>query len=705
MRKNPSQFAVAAALLLSVLILAACNCSPTLRYVTVAPTSSTISVGSTQQFTATTYYSNGSIQDATATANWASSNNNVATVAAGLATAVGGGTTTISASAGGQIATATLTVTAPLAITSTGALAGATLGSSYSEDVTATGGVTPYTWTLKAGSSLPAGLTLTSGTPSATITGKPTATGTFQFTLQVADSTSPTPLTTTANFLITVTGSTALNCPTTVNLTLCGSYALGLRGFNSSGPVVAGIIFVANNSGNIISGTKEINQTGSTPAALAITGGSYAMDSSGDGRGVVTLIDSKGASATYRFALESSANPGPAPAEQFDSSGILAAGTLVGPFTAPVPQLPANLILAAPLEGINGSGQRAALFGEYQIGSSGCDGTTGSLKSVAGEPVVSNTVGTVNSSLTVTGSCTASDPNTGIGTAQITISGGTPFTNSTLNFIYVTIGSGTTIEAAFFLETDAIAANQPILNGLAFPVTVPTGGFNATSLGCPCILYQGGLTNGTTKSGHSVASLIRLLTTPGTGASGTLTGIADENSGGTITLDSAIGPYNYNVDANGVGTISASSTIHFIISNSEMMTLDESTSVLTGSFRAQNATSLANTGVPYIVGMGNGDLEGVNPNVAQAVGVVTPSGATSGTLTGTVDVISSTGPVAGVTASGTYTIDANGRGTGNANFSGGTSGVSTVMYVRRVREFIILDVQSTDPYLLGARLQ
>jgi hypothetical protein len=71
-----------------------------------------------------------------------------------------------------------------------------------------------------------------------------------------------------------------------------------------------------------------------------------------------------------------------------------------------------------------------------------------------------------------------------------------------------------------------------------------------------------------------------------------------------------------------------------------------------------------------------------------------------------VDVITSGGPVVGATASGTYTgIDANGRGTGTLNLTGGTSSTSIVIYARRVREFVILDVQSTDPYQLGARLQ
>jgi hypothetical protein len=56
----------------------------------------------------------------------------------------------------------------------------------YSSTVTASGGATSYTWSVSTGS-LPTGLTLTSGTPSATISGTPSAIGTYTFTLQVVD--------------------------------------------------------------------------------------------------------------------------------------------------------------------------------------------------------------------------------------------------------------------------------------------------------------------------------------------------------------------------------------------------------------------------------------------------------------------------------------------------------------------------------------
>ena len=65
----------------------------------------------------------------------------------------------------------------------TGQLPGATVSSAYSATLTATGGTTPYTWSLAAGT-LPAGLSLrTAGT----ISGTPTAAGSYAFTVQVKD--------------------------------------------------------------------------------------------------------------------------------------------------------------------------------------------------------------------------------------------------------------------------------------------------------------------------------------------------------------------------------------------------------------------------------------------------------------------------------------------------------------------------------------
>lgn len=594
--------------------------------------------------------------------------------------------------------------TSTLTITTGSPLPGANENVSYSTSVTASGGTQPYTWT--AGTSLPTGLLLTSGTPSATISGTPTVTGTFQFTLSVKDAASNTA---SATFLLTVTGSTTLNCPATVNLTLCGTYLIGVRGFNKSkGPVTIGVSFVANNSGDIISGVKAVNDSVAGYSTTTITGGSYAMDSSGDGRGVVTLIDSGANTLVFRFVLESAANSGAGSVEEFDSSGDLTSGSIYGPGTPPIPQFPANGRLGFQVEGVNSAGDRSVLLAVMQIGPTGCDGSSGSFSSVTGEPAITNTAGTVDKALTLTGSCTASDSNTAVGTAQVTISGGSPFANSTLHFVYLNLAG----EGFMTLETDAIGSNQPMLSGIGFGTSPPSGGFNATSLECPCVYASQGSTDGTT-SGGGVSSVVRIVTTPGSGGSGTLTGVLDENAAGSIT-SAGTWPYtSYTIDANGAGTFTGTgSTVYFVASGSggngfTFSTVDESTEVQVGSFRQQNATSIgSNAGAPFIIGRDLGTL-GITSSTVHFLGVVTPSGSTSGTLSGIVDVVNGSGLFPGVSATGSYmSIDSTtGRGTGSANLTDGSSSVAIVMYVTRGRQFIILDAQTTTPYVVGARLQ
>ena len=84
---------------------------PTLVSITVTPESATITIGGTQQFTATGTYSDGSEADLTTTATWTSSDSTVATVdSAGLATGLDIGEATIQATSETLSGTATLTV-------------------------------------------------------------------------------------------------------------------------------------------------------------------------------------------------------------------------------------------------------------------------------------------------------------------------------------------------------------------------------------------------------------------------------------------------------------------------------------------------------------------------------------------------------------------------------------------------------------------
>ena len=80
-------------------------------------------------------------------------------------------------------ATSTLTIKVTLVILTPATLPDATVGAAYAEALTAEGGKLPIVWSLKAGSTLPAGITLTGST----LSGTPTTAGVNTFTLVVTD--------------------------------------------------------------------------------------------------------------------------------------------------------------------------------------------------------------------------------------------------------------------------------------------------------------------------------------------------------------------------------------------------------------------------------------------------------------------------------------------------------------------------------------
>jgi hypothetical protein len=105
---------------------------------------------------------------------------------------------------GGQVADASnaFTFIAPLRIVTT-SLAAGSVGMSYSSSLSASGGVPPYSWST-VGGALPAGLQLSS--TSGTISGTPSATGSFSINAMVSDGKSTT---SSASFTIAIAANPA----------------------------------------------------------------------------------------------------------------------------------------------------------------------------------------------------------------------------------------------------------------------------------------------------------------------------------------------------------------------------------------------------------------------------------------------------------------------------------------------------------------
>jgi len=114
---------------------------------------------------------------------------------AGTPTAAGTSIFTVQATDSGtppQVKTRALGITiGPALSISTTSLPGTTIAASYSQTIAASGGTLPVTWSVTSGA-LPSGLTLAStSTASGTVSGMPTAVGTFNFTATAKDSSSP----------------------------------------------------------------------------------------------------------------------------------------------------------------------------------------------------------------------------------------------------------------------------------------------------------------------------------------------------------------------------------------------------------------------------------------------------------------------------------------------------------------------------------
>jgi hypothetical protein len=108
-----------------------------------------------------------------------------------------------------QIGTTTITVPAALAVTTTSSNLVGMVGTAYSVQLAGTGGISPYTWTVASGSTLPAGLGLSTA---GVISGTPLAAGagTTNVAFVMKDSGTATPLSVTQTLGVPITAAPAI---------------------------------------------------------------------------------------------------------------------------------------------------------------------------------------------------------------------------------------------------------------------------------------------------------------------------------------------------------------------------------------------------------------------------------------------------------------------------------------------------------------
>jgi hypothetical protein len=130
--------------------------------------------------------------------------------------------------------TFTVTVNPPSIAINPGLLNGAAVGAGYSQSLSAIGGTAPYTFALTSGA-LPAGLSLSTG---GTLSGTPTAGGTFQITVTATDSTTGKgPYTQSASYTLTVASPTITFTPATLpDAAVDSSYSATLAASGGTAP-------------------------------------------------------------------------------------------------------------------------------------------------------------------------------------------------------------------------------------------------------------------------------------------------------------------------------------------------------------------------------------------------------------------------------------------------------------------------------------
>lgn len=622
--------------------------------ITITPASPSVLVGAGLQFSGFGTMSDGTQVPNNGLATWASSNTAVATIdpAAGLATGVKPGTTTISATYQGITGQTTLTVNAvsALAITTT-SLPGGTAGVAYpATQLNATGGVTPYSWTTVSG--LPNGLSLSA---TGVLSGTPTASGTFTVAVQLYDSAS-TPNTASANLPLSIQpGSGVYACGTGSGYEsqLSGNYAFLLNGFDDAGnaEVLAGSI-TTDGAGNITGGEEDSNNVATGPSHLVISasGSTYTLGS--DYRGCLVLGGST--PVTFSFALSAS-NPTKGRIMEFDDStgrgGTRLAGILRWQDTSSfaLAQLQPNY--AFGVHGWDAGKNPFAAAGSFS-------NSNGTLSNGFADL---DDAGAITAGLTGIDGTISSISNAS-GRGSMTYAPG----GQTLDFSIYMVSSGEFV----VVGVDPIAT-APITSGEGI---VTSNSFANTSLSGP---YMFGV------SGYSVSSAggditIGTLNFDGVGtAQGTLL----EDKAGTSTSGAVSGTYS-------VDPTSGRATFTKIGNHPPVVYLTTPTDSISGFVvgtdnSASSGVGESQSGGPFSANslVGNYVLGTMTPPDGATSNYVGIISFTSGIGSGTEDASKSgaSGLVASQAINQTYTINADGTGNAGANTAVVTNG-STIFF-------------------------
>ena len=538
--------------------------------------------------------------------SFASSTAGICTVSGNVASFIAAGSCTITASQAGNgtyapaaPASQTFTVLSPLNPTNPSSLPSGVSGTPYSATLTAQGGTPPYSWSISSGS-LPAVLQLSAV---GLISGTPNPAGTFIFTVQVTDSSTPAK---TAPQQLSL--NIASGAPSSITVTSGNTQTAQVKTAFGNPLVVT----VKDTNGNLVPNTSVTFTAPATGASGTFAGG---------GATATVQTTASGVAASPAFSANATAG------SYSVTASIGAAGSATFSLTNSA-GAPGSITVTS---GNNQSTAANSAFGSPLVVA---------VKDANGNPVA-------NASVTFTApSSGASAKFSGAATVQTDASGSATSPTLTANAtagnynVNATV-TGAAAPAVFSLTNTA---------GSASTITATSGSGQSTPVNS---IFSNPLV-ATVKdaSGNTVANVSVTFTAPASGASGTFTVAGAPAATATVQTNASGVATSPAFTANGTGgaysvtasVSGAASPATFSLTNLSALTITQ-TSVPAGTvglaysftFTAQNGTA------PYKWAITTGALPAGLTLNAQT-GAITGTATATGTFTFTLNLTDSSAP-------------------------------------------------------------
>ncbi len=491
----------------------------------------------------------------------------------------------------------------------------------YTTPLTVTGGTTPYTWSL-AGGTLPAGLSLTAST--GVLSGTPTASGSFPFTVQVVDSGGGTAtkavtlVIAAAPVVVFAPAAGEISVPYSQQATTSGGTAPYGAWSITAGSLPAGVAL--NTATGVVSGTPTTSGTFSVALSITDAFGKVANNTASI---VIAALP------TLTFAAPAAGQAG----VPYSTSLTTTGGSAPLAWSISAGSVPAGLTLNTATGVLSGTPTTAASY-SFTVAVVDANGKTDSkattLVIAAGPIVIVKTAnvtstapgGVVQYTITVTN--TASTPVTGVNLSD-------PLTgvldDSVYNANAATTAGTLTYTASTLGWTGDLAANAAVTITYSVTVTDPDTGnrilnntVTSTTLGTDCAgdTLDTRCTATVTVSGLTIAKTASVAnTTPGSVVTFTIqvtntgqTAYAAQSATFTESLAGILDDATYNTAAATVGTVSytnptiswngnlavgASATITYSVTIADPDTGNKS---LTGTVVSSAAGSTCPSGAP-----------------------------------------------------------------------------------------------------------